>query len=47
VDAVSTRWVARVVALLILLVFFLVMANLQRRLMQLQRMHKPTATSTR
>lgn len=43
----NARWVARIVAVIILLVFFLVMANLQRRLIELQRTRKPPATSTR
>lgn len=44
---VNARWVARIVAVIILLVFFIVMASLQRRLIELQRMRKPPATSTR
>ncbi|HEX9163819.1 MAG TPA: hypothetical protein VF980_19070 [Thermoanaerobaculia bacterium] len=43
----TSRWTARIIALLILIVFVLMMANLQRRLIELQRARRPAATSTR
>lgn len=43
----NSRWGARIALVIILILFFLVMAGLQRQLVQLQRMRKPPATSTR
>lgn len=47
VDIVNARWAARIFAAIILILFFILMADLQRRLVQLQRQRKPPATSTR
>ena len=45
---VNSRWVARIVAVLMLLAFFLLMANLQRRLMEMRQMQdQPVQTTTR
>lgn len=45
----SSRWIARFVALLMLLGFFLLFANLQTKLLRLQQQSRrtPPATSTR
>ncbi|HSP14423.1 MAG TPA: hypothetical protein VLV78_06705 [Thermoanaerobaculia bacterium] len=43
----NVRWAARIIGIILLLVFFVIMANLQRRLAELQRVRKPAATSTR
>src|SRR5581483_916895 len=40
------RWTARVVGILMLLVFVLLMMNLQRKLLQLQQSRRAPATST-
>jgi hypothetical protein len=44
---VNIRWAARIVGVLLLLVFFLVMANLQRRLVEMRHTRKPAATTPR
>ncbi len=43
----NVRWAARIIGIILLLLFFVVMANLQRRLVELQRVRKPAATTTR
>ncbi len=43
----NVRWIARILGIILLLLFFVVMANLQRRLVELQHVRKPAATSTR
>lgn len=44
----SARWVARFMALLLILVFFFLFANLQKRLVELQQgSRRPARTSTR
>lgn len=40
------RWGARIALLIVLLLFFFLMLNLQRQLVQMQRMRKAPATST-
>lgn len=46
----STKWIARIVGLLMLLAFFIIMANMQRKLVEMQRMQQdatvPVPTST-
>jgi hypothetical protein len=42
----NARWGARIALLFILLLFILLMADLQHRLVQMQRMRRPPATST-
>jgi hypothetical protein len=45
VVAVNSRWIARIVALMILVIFFLLMAHLQSRLVRLQKAQPaPAAT---
>lgn len=46
VVGVNSRWTARIILIFILIGFFLLMADLQRRLMRMQQMRKPAATST-
>ncbi len=41
------RWAARILGLLLLVVFALLMMNLQRQLVVLQQRTQPAATSTR
>jgi hypothetical protein len=41
----SGRWIARIVGLIMLLVFFILMANLQRRLIEMER-GRPMRTTT-
>ncbi len=43
----NLRWAARIIGIILLLAFFVVMANLQRRLIEMQRVRKPPATTTR
>ncbi len=40
------RWTSIIALVVILVLFIFLMADLQRRLVQLQRMRKPAATST-
>lgn len=48
VVVLNSRWLARIVAVLILLAFFLLMAHLQSRLVQIkQTRDRPEPTSTR
>lgn len=47
VVAVNSRWIARIVGVLILLAFFLLMAHLQSRLLQMRPQDRPASTSTR
>ena len=48
VVVVSARWIARIVAVLILLAFIILMANLQTKLVKMQRSQpRPAPTSTR
>ena len=42
----NVRWAARIALLIVLVLFIFLMADLQRRLVQMQRVHKPPATST-
>jgi hypothetical protein len=44
---VNVRWAARILGIILLLVFFVIMASLQRRLVELQHTRKPAATTTR
>jgi hypothetical protein len=44
---VNVRWAARIIGIILVLLFFVVMANLQRRLVDLQRVRKPAATTPR
>jgi len=41
------RWAVRIVGILIILVFVLVMMNLQRQLVMMQRNRQPASTTTR
>lgn len=40
------RWAARIIGILMLIVFLLLMMNLQRKLIQMQRSRGTPATST-
>ena len=43
----TSRWAARIALVIIIVLFFMLMASLQRRLIQMQRMRNtPPATST-
>ncbi len=46
----STKWIARIVGLLMLLAFFIIMANLQRKLVEMRQTQQdapvPATTST-
>ena len=42
----SSRWVVRIVGILMLLGFLLIFAHMQRRLIEMQKMRKPPATTT-
>ena len=41
------RWAVRILGILIIIVFALLMLNLQRQLLMLQRNHRTPATTTR
>ena len=41
------RWAVRLLGVLILLVFILLMFNLQKQLLMIQRTRQPAATTTR
>jgi len=43
----NTRWTARIIGIVMLIAFLLMLANLQKRLAEIQRTHRPAATSTR
>lgn len=45
VDGVSARWVARILGVLMLVIFLMLMANLQKRLMDIQN-RQPMRTTT-
>ena len=48
VVVLNSRWIARIVCILILLAFFLLMADLQSRLVRLQQNQgKPAPSATR
>ncbi len=43
----NARWLARIIGILMLLGFILLMAHLQRRLIEIQKMRKPAPTRAR
>jgi hypothetical protein len=44
---VSVRWIVRLAGLLLLLVFLILLANLQKRLVEMQRDQRPAPAKTR
>jgi hypothetical protein len=47
VVVMNSRWIARAIGILMLLAFILLMANLQRRLIDMQQMRKPAPARAR
>jgi hypothetical protein len=43
----NSRWVARIIGILMILGFILLMVNLQKKLAEMREMQRPASTSTR
>ncbi|HEY3054726.1 MAG TPA: hypothetical protein VGK31_02215 [Thermoanaerobaculia bacterium] len=43
----SARWIARIIAIFMLIAFIMLLANLQRRLVEIRQTRRPAPTSTR
>jgi len=41
------RWTARIIGIFMILALLILLANLQKRLVEIQRMHRSATTSTR
>ncbi len=42
----NTRWTARIIGIVMLIAFLLLLASLQKRLVEIERAHRATATTT-
>ncbi|GAC1434620.1 MAG: hypothetical protein NVSMB68_07030 [Thermoanaerobaculia bacterium] len=47
VDGMNARWTARIIGIVMVIALLLLLANLQRRLVEIERTRRPAATSTR
>lgn len=47
VAIVNSRWTIRIIGIVMLIGLLLLLANLQKRLIEIQRNRRPAATSTR
>ncbi|HEV8661252.1 MAG TPA: hypothetical protein VGS96_21820 [Thermoanaerobaculia bacterium] len=43
----NARWIARIIGILMLIGFIMLLANLQRRLIEIRQTRRPAPTSTR